>query len=107
MRNADDRDRGREFQAAVVTSERSPVARGPNRLPGLLDVSRLLDRFDVMVCAGDYKKSKPDPEAFLMAAARLAVAPKGCLVFEDTATGIAAATAAGMQSVLVPPPRRE
>ena len=25
----------------------------------------LLDRFDTLVCAGDYKKSKPDPEAFL------------------------------------------
>jgi phosphoglycolate phosphatase-like HAD superfamily hydrolase len=24
----------------------------------------LLDRFDTLVCAGDYKKSKPDPEAF-------------------------------------------
>jgi beta-phosphoglucomutase family hydrolase len=64
----------------------------------------LLDRFDALVCAGDYTKSKPDPEAFLLAAARLGVAPEACLVFEDTDMGIQAATAAGMASVKVPPP---
>ncbi|HEV3305118.1 MAG TPA: HAD family phosphatase [Candidatus Sulfotelmatobacter sp.] len=64
----------------------------------------LLDRFDTMVCAGDYTKSKPDPEAFLLAAARLGVAPERCLVFEDTDMGIQAAQAAGMASVKVPPP---
>jgi len=64
----------------------------------------LLDRFDTLVCAGDYKKSKPDPEAFLLAATRLKVAPESCLVFEDTDMGIQAATSAGMASVKVPPP---
>ncbi len=64
----------------------------------------LLDRFDTLVCAGDYKKSKPDPEAFLLAASKLGVAPAECLVFEDTEMGIQAATAAGMASVKVPPP---
>lgn len=65
---------------------------------------KLLDRFDELVCAGDYEKSKPDPEAFLLAAARLGVAPESCLVFEDTDLGIQAAKAAGMASVKVPPP---
>jgi HAD superfamily hydrolase (TIGR01509 family) len=64
----------------------------------------LLDRFDTLVCAGDYKKSKPDPEAFLLAASRLKVAPESCLVFEDTDMGIQAATSAGMASVKIPPP---
>jgi|SRR5580658_721679 HAD superfamily hydrolase (TIGR01509 family) len=64
----------------------------------------LLNRFATLVCAGDYTKSKPDPEAFLLAAARLGVAPELCLVFEDTEMGIQAATAAGMASVKVPPP---
>ncbi len=65
---------------------------------------KLLDRFETMVCAGEYAKSKPDPEAFLLAAARLGAAPADCLVFEDTEMGIQAATAAGMASVRVPPP---
>jgi HAD superfamily hydrolase (TIGR01509 family) len=65
---------------------------------------KLLDRFDTLVCAGDYKRSKPDPESFLLAAAKLAVAPEDCLVFEDTTMGIQAAIAAGMASVKIPAP---
>ncbi len=69
-----------------------------------LSTVNLLDRFDTLVCAGDYKKGKPDPEAFLLAATRLKVAPESCLVFEDTDMGIQAATSAGMASVKVLPP---
>jgi len=64
----------------------------------------LLDRFDTLVCAGDYRKAKPDPEAFLLAAARLGVEPETCLVFEDTEMGVQAARAAGMAWVKIPPP---
>jgi HAD superfamily hydrolase (TIGR01509 family) len=64
----------------------------------------LLDRFDTLVGAEDYEHSKPAPDAFLLAAARLGMAPQDCLVFEDTALGIQAATAAGMASVRVPSP---
>ena len=60
------------------------------------------DLFQAIVCSEDYQRGKPAPDPFLEAALRLDVAPETCLVFEDTATGIAAATAAGMQSVLVP-----
>ena len=66
-----------------------------------LDVLGLSDKFDVLVCAGDYKNAKPDPEPFLLAAQKLNVPPASCLVFEDTAMGIQAATAAGMQSVRI------
>jgi HAD superfamily hydrolase (TIGR01509 family) len=69
-----------------------------------LGVLRLLDRFETLVCAGDYERSKPDPQAFLLAAERLGVLPESCLVFEDTEMGIQAAMAAGMASVKVPPP---
>lgn len=62
----------------------------------------LLDTFDVLVCAGDYSRPKPAPDGFLLAAARLGVAPEHCLVFEDTEMGIQAATAAGMRSVRIP-----
>jgi beta-phosphoglucomutase family hydrolase len=69
-----------------------------------LGMLKLLDKFQAMVCAGEYQKGKPDPEAFLLAASELGVAPGSCLVFEDTEMGIQAATAAGMASVKVPPP---
>jgi beta-phosphoglucomutase-like phosphatase (HAD superfamily) len=64
----------------------------------------LLDKFDVLICAGDYKRAKPDPEGYLLAAEKLGVAPESCLVFEDTDIGIQAAVAAGMASVKIPPP---
>lgn len=69
-----------------------------------LEALKILDRFETLVCAGDYTKSKPDPEPFLTAARRLGVAPQSCLVFEDTEMGLQAATAAGMASVKVPAP---
>ncbi len=65
---------------------------------------KLLNKFDALVCAGDYKKSKPAPDAFLLAAGKLGVAPDTCLVFEDTDMGIQAAEAAGMAFVKIPRP---
>jgi beta-phosphoglucomutase-like phosphatase (HAD superfamily) len=64
----------------------------------------LLEKFDLMVCAGDYARAKPDPEGFLLAARLLGVDPASCVVFEDTDLGIRAATAAGMASVRIPAP---
>ncbi len=64
----------------------------------------LLDKFDTLVCAGDYTHAKPHPEPFLLAAKRLGVAPARCLVFEDTEMGIESAKAAGMGWVKVPQP---
>ena len=71
-----------------------------------LEMLKILDRFDTLVCAGDYQKGKPDPEPFLIAAQRLGIAPEDCLVFEDTDMGIQSATAAGMASVKIPQPWR-
>jgi HAD superfamily hydrolase (TIGR01509 family) len=85
---------GRVPMAVVSGSTRDSVTKS-------LELLGLLDRFDTLVCAEDYTKSKPDPEPFLVAAARLGVEPGDCLVFEDTEMGIQAATAAGMASVKV------
>jgi HAD superfamily hydrolase (TIGR01509 family) len=92
-----DAQHGRIRFAVVSGSTRESVTRSLGSL-------KLLEKFDTLVCAGDYKMGKPDPEAFLLAAANLGVAPAKCLVFEDTDMGIQAATAAGMASVKVPPP---
>jgi HAD superfamily hydrolase (TIGR01509 family) len=64
----------------------------------------LRDRFDALVCAGEYPNAKPAPDAFLLAARLVGTPPDKCLVFEDTDMGIEAAAAAGMASVRVPPP---
>jgi beta-phosphoglucomutase family hydrolase len=62
----------------------------------------IFEKFDTIVGAEDYVNGKPAPDPFLEAARRIGVAPERCLAFEDTQTGITAATAAGMQTVLVP-----
>jgi HAD superfamily hydrolase (TIGR01509 family) len=67
-----------------------------------LTILNLVDKFDIIVGADDYQRSKPAPDCYLLAAERLGVTPAECLVFEDTEMGIQAATAAGMASVKVP-----
>ena len=75
-----------------------------NSVTNSLTTLGLLDKFETIVGAEDYKNSKPAPDAYLMAASRLGVAPRDCLVFEDTDMGIQAATAAGMASVKIASP---
>ena len=86
---------GRIPFAVVSGSKRESVV-------GSLTALNLLDKFDTIVAAEDYENGKPAPDAYLLAAARLGVPAKDCLVFEDTDLGIRAATAAGMATVMVP-----
>ena len=55
----------------------------------------------VLVTAEDVSRGKPAPDCFLYAARLLDVAPEACLVWEDTAAGIAAAQAAGAAALVV------
>jgi HAD superfamily hydrolase (TIGR01509 family) len=88
-------EHGRIPFAVVSGSTRDSVV-------GSLSALGLMDKFDTIVSAEDYAHGKPAPDGYLLAAARLGVAPADCLVFEDTEMGIEAATAAGMASVKVP-----
>jgi beta-phosphoglucomutase family hydrolase len=67
-----------------------------------LDALNIRPLFAALVCLEDYYRPKPFPDAFLEAARRLGVEPSRCLAFEDSLQGIRAATAAGMQCVVVP-----
>lgn len=66
-----------------------------------LEVLGIADQVDVTVCAGDYEKGKPNPDPFLMAAKKLGVLPKDCVVFEDGEPGLKAAEAAGMKWIRI------
>lgn len=55
--------------------------------------------FDTIVDGYDIKNNKPHPEPFLLAAQRLGLDPKNCLVVEDAVAGIEAANAAGMPAL--------
>jgi HAD superfamily hydrolase (TIGR01509 family) len=58
--------------------------------------------FGVVVCAADVARTKPDPEGYLLAAAKLGVEPQCSIALEDSPTGTAAAEAAGYHTVAVP-----
>jgi beta-phosphoglucomutase len=65
----------------------------------VLDALRLRDRFQAAVSAEDVQAGKPDPQVFLIAASRLGVEPRGCIVVEDARAGVEAAHRAGMRSI--------
>jgi beta-phosphoglucomutase-like phosphatase (HAD superfamily) len=64
-----------------------------------LDAIGLAGAFDVVVDESQVRRGKPAPDPYLAAARALGVDPRDCVVFEDTAPGIAAGIAAGAHCV--------
>jgi len=58
--------------------------------------------FKQTVAAGDIERTKPFPDPYLHAAKLLEVDISNCLIFEDSQTGITAATASGAFVVAIP-----
>jgi HAD superfamily hydrolase (TIGR01509 family) len=79
---------------ALVTSSERPVMEA---VLGQLHVT-----FPVTVCGDDVSQSKPDPEPYLLAAAKLGADPRRCVAIEDSPNGVAAAEAAGCVMIAVP-----
>ncbi|MCS6770632.1 MAG: HAD family phosphatase [Kiritimatiellae bacterium] len=72
----------------------------------VIDGLSLRPFFHVVLSRDDVQRGKPDPEMFVLAAARMGVPPRRCLVFEDSATGFEAAARAGMLAIGVAGPGR-
>jgi len=74
------------------------ASNGPHeKMRKTLDITSLLPRFEGrMFSSADVAHGKPFPDLFLHAASQFAMPPSACLVIEDSASGIAAARAAGM-----------
>lgn len=81
--------------ALVTSSSRKTAA-------AYLAFAGIRDYFDVVLTRDDVAKGKPSPDLYLLAAARLDVAPHACMAVEDSAVGIAAAHAAGTIAIMVP-----
>ena len=60
---------------------------------------KITEFFDATVSAEDVQTGKPDPEVFLVAAARVSAPPGRCVVIEDAPAGIEAARLAGMHTI--------
>lgn len=55
--------------------------------------------FDAIVTACDVKRSKPDPEPYLVGASKVDVAPSECIVFEDSFQGLESGRRAGCKVI--------
>lgn len=66
-----------------------------------LSLDRLGKRplFAAVVTGQDVRRGKPDPQVFMVAAARLRLPPERCAVVEDAALGIEAARRAGTAAI--------
>lgn len=82
-------------KTAIVTSSNIETLR---LVCKQLDVTAALS---ATVGAEDCAHSKPSPEPYLLAAERLGVDPRRCLVFEDSVAGVQAARKAGAQVIAI------
>lgn len=64
----------------------------------ILEQTNLLEYFDAVADGTKIKRSKPDPDVFLLAAELLQLPVQECLVIEDAKSGIGAATVGGFDS---------
>jgi sugar-phosphatase len=78
---------------AVVTSGNRALA-GARIAAAGLPVPRIL------ITSDDVRRGKPDPEGYALALRRLGVSPRHAVVLEDAPTGIAAARAAGVETIV-------
>ena len=60
------------------------------------------DHLSTVLGREDVALGKPAPDLYLLAATRLGLAPADCLAVEDTASGLAAAKAAGLKTIAWP-----
>jgi beta-phosphoglucomutase len=65
----------------------------------ILEMTQSARFFDAIVSAEDTQRGKPDPQVFLVAAEKLSVPPRHCVVLEDAVAGVQAAKAGGMKCV--------
>jgi HAD superfamily hydrolase (TIGR01509 family) len=84
------------YPMAIVTSASRRGAENQLTLAGIRE------RFDAVITRTDVVHPKPSPDLYLLAAARLGVAPERCLAVEDSNPGVAAAHAAGAIAIMVP-----
>ncbi len=83
----------RKIKTAIGSSSKNA---GP-----ILSAIGLGDYFDAVADGTHIKKSKPDPEVFLLAASKVSIPPADCLVVEDAEAGVDAALAAKMRVLAV------
>jgi len=77
------------WKRAIVTNAMHKNAEAMLRAIGLRDA------FDTIVTAEECVRGKPDPEPYLEAMRRLGEVPENCIAFEDSPSGVRAASRSG------------
>ncbi len=67
----------------------------------VLDLAGLRPHFSEIVAAEDVTACKPDPQGYNRAREALGIAPRRCMVIEDSHPGLAAARAAGLRCAML------
>jgi sugar-phosphatase len=94
-----------QIEGAREMLQQLPVGTWAVVTSGIRDVAMLRLRHtglpvpEVLICADEIQRGKPDPEGYLTAAKGLGVAPSACVVIEDAPAGLEAARRAGMRSI--------
>src|SRR5687768_16791637 len=83
------------YPLAVASGSVHPV------IDAVLALKNLRQHFRVSVSSSDVPHGKPAPDIFLHTAKLLNVPPEACCVIEDSAAGVAAAGAAGMDVIAI------
>ena len=81
-------------KTAVVTSSNLPKMQAVYRYQ-----PKFRELFDAILTSEDFERSKPDPDCYLKAAARLGAQTSECIVFEDSFNGLRSGRAAQMAVV--------
>lgn len=68
----------------------------------LLDKAGITSYFSGVISGEDVKRAKPDPEIVEKAASMLQLAPKDCLMLEDSFNGVIASSEAGVPVIMIP-----
>lgn len=84
----------RMFRAGGGLTAVASTARGKNLTNALTHIGATQD-FDLILAGEDIKQGKPSPEIYQTVMSRMDVTPDETLVFEDSAVGLQAASAAG------------
>lgn len=71
-------------------------------LERVLEMFNIRSYFEILASAESLPYSKPHPQVYLDAAARLGVDPLNCVTLEDSFNGMVATKAARMRSIVVP-----
>ena len=83
------------YPLAVASGSLHPV------IDAVLALKNLRQHFRVCVSSSDVAHGKPAPDIFLHTAKLMNVAPRDCCVVEDSAAGVTAACAAGMDVIAI------